>query len=317
MNDIQKWQSFLPDFTEYTMKNCTLFMWVWVTVICCGIWIPPERAIADPGPGLSSSDSDGDGLPDWWENRYGGNLAPAMDSDGDGVSNLNEYKNGTHPLEADTDGDGITDYDEIYRYQTDPLLADTDRGGRPDGYEIANSGSPLNPDDDDAPGKVFSISLQPGWNLFSVPVTPANTALESVLSPIAGKYVSVWSYKEGSWKFNKPGFPAVTLSTVESGRGYWIDMKETATLSVSGSPPGKSIPLSAGWNLVGYNSATPQKIETAFSSIAGKIITVWAFVDNRWLVCNPEKPIFTSLFTAQPGYGYWVNVKENCTWTLP
>ncbi|MEZ4528436.1 MAG: hypothetical protein R2941_21185 [Desulfobacterales bacterium] len=145
--------------------------------------------------------------------------------------------------------------------------------------------------------------------------------MESVLSPIAGKYISVWSYQGGSWKTYDPAKPTLSkLTRIESGLGYWIDMKETATLSVSGSPPGKSISLAIGkdgWNLVGYNSVTPQKIETAFSSIAGKIVTVWAFVNNRWIVCNPDKPIFTSLFTAQPGYGYWVNVKEDCTWTLP
>ncbi|MGE0087341.1 MAG: hypothetical protein AB7S75_23285 [Desulfococcaceae bacterium] len=309
---------------EHIMKNFTVFICVWlISIISCLIWISPENALADlpeavTAPGLSSSDSDGDGLPDWWEERYGGNLAQGNDSDADGVSNLNEYNNGTHPLETDTDGDGINDYDEIYRYGTEPLLADTDRGGNTDGYEITSGGSPLNPDDDDAPGEVFSISLQKGWNLFSIPVTPADTSIASVLSPIAGKYVSVLGYQDGKWPVYKPPLFA-TLKKIEAGAGYWIEMKENAILNVSGSPPGKSISLSAGWNMVGYNSAAPQKTETAFSSVTGKIITVWIFMNNRWLVYNPENPIFTSLFTVQPGYGYWIEVKEDCdcTWTLP
>jgi hypothetical protein len=46
-------------------------------------------------------DSDGDGMPDWWEKKYG--LDPndpsdaAKDPDGDGYTNLEEYLNGTDP----------------------------------------------------------------------------------------------------------------------------------------------------------------------------------------------------------------------------
>lgn len=47
----------------------------------------------------SSTDSDNDGLPDWWELQYFGSLAPQPgdDPDGDGLTNLEEYLNGTDP----------------------------------------------------------------------------------------------------------------------------------------------------------------------------------------------------------------------------
>jgi hypothetical protein len=49
-------------------------------------------------------DTDGDGLPGWWENAYGlsdGNASDAnLDADGDGMSNLNEYRSGTNPTNA-------------------------------------------------------------------------------------------------------------------------------------------------------------------------------------------------------------------------
>jgi len=51
---------------------------------------------------ITGSDSDNDGLPDYWETKYFGNLSKdgKSDSDGDGISDLNEYLNNTNPLIA-------------------------------------------------------------------------------------------------------------------------------------------------------------------------------------------------------------------------
>lgn len=54
--------------------------------------------------GEAPADSDHDGMPDWWEKKYG--LDPkdasdaAMDKDGDGYTNVEEYLNGTDPAES-------------------------------------------------------------------------------------------------------------------------------------------------------------------------------------------------------------------------
>lgn len=69
-------------------------------------------------------DEDTDGMPDWWETKYGVTDANA-DDDGDGLKNLDEYKAGTIPKgegAQDTDSDGFKDGEEVDRgtSPTDP-----------------------------------------------------------------------------------------------------------------------------------------------------------------------------------------------------
>ena len=54
---------------------------------------------------LPVQDSNGNGLPDAWERFYFAGLSsvdPAADADGDGLSNLDEFRRGSHPQMADT-----------------------------------------------------------------------------------------------------------------------------------------------------------------------------------------------------------------------
>lgn len=75
-------------------------------------WLP--TLTDDP----DSTDSDGDGLPDWWEMLHGldpysadGDDGAWGDPDHDGLNNRAEYLANTDPRMWDSDGDGISDYD--------------------------------------------------------------------------------------------------------------------------------------------------------------------------------------------------------------
>ena len=76
-------------------------------------------------------DDDRDGLPNWWEDAYGtdpNSPDENSDPDGDGVSNIEEFEQGTYPLDSDSDD-----------------------GGENDGSESANGTDPFDSEDDQIP----------------------------------------------------------------------------------------------------------------------------------------------------------------------
>ena len=64
-------------------------------------------------PCVTASDSDSDGMPDYWEIQYGLDHYNPADAgyyyDSDGLTNLEEFQMGTDPTDPDTDNDNIID----------------------------------------------------------------------------------------------------------------------------------------------------------------------------------------------------------------
>ena len=106
------------------------------------------------GGGLDPSDSNGDGIPDWWYLQNGfdpqGPSIGLLDPNGDGIDNYWSFMLGSDPYndysldpaglvsdaDWDSDLDGLSNYDELNVYFTDPTRFDTDDDEIDDGTEV-------------------------------------------------------------------------------------------------------------------------------------------------------------------------------------
>lgn len=112
---------------------------------------------------LVPEDSDGDGLPDWWEQMHGADLDPNADLDGDGRSNRAEFLAGTDPRRDDRRPELLTRELRAYAEATTGVhlrVADTDTSPDrltftltrpPDGARLALRNARENPDAPDVP----------------------------------------------------------------------------------------------------------------------------------------------------------------------
>ena len=84
-----------------------------------------------------------------------------------------------------------------------------------------------------------TVSLCAGWNLIGFP-SVTKQAVATALQSIAGKYSLVYQYKASDladpWKSYNPAAPPQLndLQEMEDGYGYWVKMKQAATLTIAG-----------------------------------------------------------------------------------
>jgi hypothetical protein len=108
-----------------------------------------------------------------------------------------------------------------------------------------------------------------------------------------------------------------TLTALEPGIGYWVEMGCFGGMTVVGNRTTEPINLIAGENYVGYNNLIPLPISEALASITGKYSTVRAYKDDEWTFFDPADEAGSTLQVLTPGSGYWVEVTEETSWVLP
>ena len=172
-----------------------------------------------------------------------------------------------------------------------------------------------------------SIDLLAGWNLVSFNMHPANTAIVDVLASIAGNYslVYAWDSATQTWlKYDPNAEFGNTLDTLDETVGVWIQMNAAGTLHIVGNAPGISdIDLKTGWNLVAYPSAVSLPLPGALTDHG---VTNFSMVlashasdtSDPWKLYDSSAPPYASdLNEMTPGWGYWIYVLADSTWTIP
>jgi hypothetical protein len=180
------------------------------------------------------------------------------------------------------------------------------------GADISNAvfavtAAPVHICNETAPGSgqwTCAISLSAGWNLVSLPVIIDDTDIEDVIAGISDNLREIRYYENEDWQNYMPGWVEDDLVTIEDGKGYWINMDDADTLTVTGtkapaSPePSRIYSVSSGWNLIGFKSTITQIAPTYLGTLsAGSYTLLNASSENKT----------TGFMDAGKGYWLWMN----------
>ena len=155
-----------------------------------------------------------------------------------------------------------------------------------------------------------SRPLSAGWSMIGLPLTPpvGSTVLSLIDYPAPGAQV-VYDYDQGI------GYTRVGATTmVHPGTGYWLATNEAYDWTMAGSRDldGVTVPLSAGWNLVGCANWFPGS-PAGLRVVQGSTAHTWSAASQlglvspdlqTWNAANGDYAVASEL---QPWHGYWVN----------
>ena len=168
--------------------------------------------------------------------------------------------------------------------------------------------------------RTASIALRPGWNLISIPGTPADTAVGTAIANTDIDIVTTYDpTTAGGWLTAVRGSDGTfsgTLTSVDGSKGYWVHTStfDPLTVDIPGLTAGSaSAPaqykLVQGWNLIPI-STNDLTVTTrdADDYLTG---TSW----SRIIGYSNSNNAFTSILpggsdTVSVGQGYWVYLKE-------
>jgi len=164
----------------------------------------------------------------------------------------------------------------------------------------------------------FSVILQPGANLVSFPVQPSVTVLTSVLSSIDPNFAWVRVYDATNpadpWVTWTRSGPANELTHLDRTMGFWVEVTSGApvTLTVLGLRPSvTTVPLVAGWNLVGFPSG-----RTDFTVAMAKAASGATMVSGFDGTSPTNLRVMADTEFLLAGNGYWVYVPANRDWVV-
>jgi len=211
--------------------------------------------------------------------------------------------------------------------------------------------------------EAYNINLMPDWNLVSLPLMPTTPDINTMTTGVSG-IQSIWYYDASMtlaagqtasdrWLSYTPDLTpndatdddVDTLTSMNTGKGYWFKMDPTAfTLS---SPLGPGLPhtpqaikltysgqfvepgtlppsynVVSGWNAMGFHSENELPVTTALQSLESPQ-RIWGSLlqyNNRIVVSISDVPgegpnfeillgAFQRILPTEnliPGYGYWI-----------
>ena len=163
-----------------------------------------------------------------------------------------------------------------------------------------------------------TIDLNLGWNIMSFYVEPAEVSLLSILQPlVSSSELTKVIDQSGGFIQNIPGIGWMnTIGDMKNTEGYYVKVSNNTMFEAAGSIVNLpySIPLSLGWNILGYPLQTSQDAIAALQQLIdnGSLMKV-INESGGFIQFIPGIGWMNTIGDFEPGEGYYIKLNSNDT----
>jgi len=162
--------------------------------------------------------------------------------------------------------------------------------------------------------ETYTMGLEIGWNLISLPLIPSSDDIAVILEPILADVQIVWSYDASNpgdpWSYYVPLVVEDDLTEMRDGLGYWVYMEAATDLEIAGrrmpAPPAppRTYEVAAGWNLIGFKSTGSLANENYLINIVDSYTILWGYEAGEGYF--NVYPLEDHEGEMEPEHGYWI-----------
>ncbi len=164
---------------------------------------------------------------------------------------------------------------------------------------------------------MFTLTLNPGWNLISFPFMPSDSSLLSAISPIIEYIDVIYRWNGSQYEYCIPNVYH-QFENIDIEHGFWIYNNSVADVQFSISYYETScstqITLDEGWNLVCWHHGDGGDIDAALGDAAQYIDLVYAWDAERGTYNFNQIGYYDDIHYFEPGKGYWIHATESIVW---
>jgi hypothetical protein len=164
-----------------------------------------------------------------------------------------------------------------------------------------------------SPDPQIPFELNQGWNLWSMPIVVNGLTAKDLLKAIGANGQAVTKLDKAADKYMSyvSGYGDAYNFPIVTGQGYYVYVKQTVTFTLKGDLTGAgSIPVSKGWNIVGYNNMESTSASELLNSVSGTTAKAVSWLDGQTKTYHSYVKGYSSAydFAISPGRAYFIYV---------
>ena len=168
-----------------------------------------------------------------------------------------------------------------------------------------------------------SYTFAGGLQMISSPYNYGSATLSELFSPLPK--LAFWNPSAGRYAIS----PTAPANTLQQGYGYWADFNGSTVLQADSSATtgnAVSIPLYAGWNMIGLASTSTTSVSSLSVQTSSGSTLPFAnavsggYVSSQLYTYGAGATAYTLVTTSgtlTPYAGYWLYAAQNCTLVIP